>query len=232
MIVVALYLLYFFLRDGERLVDGMVRALPLGDERERRLFHRFASITRATIKGTFIVGAIQGALGGIAFAILGIRAAIFWGVIMTVISLLPAVGSVLVWGPAAIILMLTGSLVKGIVLLVIGIAIISTVDNVLRPVLVGRETRMPDWLVFVSILGGIAAVGLSGFVIGPIVAGLFITVWEMFVEEYGHVDRADPGLPEPVARPPAVEPPPVAPARVDPPEAPPAGEGPAIEQPL
>lgn len=188
MIVVSLYLLFFFLRDGDRLTAAIVRALPLGDVRERRLMSRFARITRATMKGTIIVAMAQGALGGITFALLGIPAAVFWGVIMTIISLLPAVGSGIVWIPAAIILALTGHVAKGIILVLVGALVIGMVDNVLRPILVGRDTRIPDWIVFISILGGLASVGLSGFVIGPVVAGLFLTVWEMFTEEFGPVD--------------------------------------------
>ncbi len=188
MIVVSLYLLFFFLRDGDRLTAAIVRALPLGDVRERRLMSRFARITRATMKGTIIVAMAQGALGGITFGLLGIPAAVFWGVIMTIISLLPAVGSGIVWIPAAIILALTGHVAKGIILVLVGALVIGMVDNVLRPILVGRDTRIPDWIVFISILGGLASVGLSGFVIGPVVAGLFLTVWEMFTEEFGPVD--------------------------------------------
>ncbi|MBX3145382.1 MAG: AI-2E family transporter [Gemmatimonadales bacterium] len=189
MIVVTLYLLFFFLRDGDRLTAAIVRALPLGDVRERQLMERFARITRATMKGTIIVAMAQGALGGVTFALLGIPAAVFWGVVMTVISLLPAVGSGIVWVPAAIILALTGQVAKGVILVLVGALVIGMVDNVLRPILVGRETRIPDWIVFISILGGLASVGLSGFVIGPVVAGLFLTVWEMFTEEYGPVDN-------------------------------------------
>lgn len=202
MIVVSLYLLFFFLRDGDRLIAAIVRALPLGDVRERRLMSRFARITRATMKGTIIVAMAQGALGGITFALLGIPAAVFWGVIMTIISLLPAVGSGIVWIPAAIILALSGHVAKGIILVLVGALVIGMVDNVLRPILVGRDTRIPDWIVFISILGGLASVGLSGFVIGPVVAGLFLTVWEMFTEEFGPVDDTSAPVAEPGAGPP------------------------------
>ncbi|MHB1328706.1 MAG: AI-2E family transporter [Gemmatimonadales bacterium] len=199
MIVVSLYLLFFFLRDGDRLTAAIVRALPLGDLRERQLMSRFARITRATVKGTLIVAMAQGALGGITFALLGIPAAAFWGVIITVISLLPAVGSGLVWLPAAIILALTGHVAKAIILVLVGALVIGMVDNVLRPILVGRDTRIPDWIVFISILGGLGTVGISGFVIGPVIAGLFLTVWEMFTEEFGQVDNtSSPGVGPPV----------------------------------
>ena len=194
-----LYLLFFFLRDGDRLTEAVVRALPLGDERERRLLTRFAEVARATIKGTLVVGLVQGTLGGVLFWVLGIRAAVFWGVIMTLLSLLPAIGSVLVWGPAALILLVSGEVVKGIVLLVVGTLIIGLVDNVLRPVLVGRDTQMPDYLVLLSTLGGLTVFGLSGFVIGPVIAALFLSVWEMFEREYGSKDDAAAAFDAPTA---------------------------------
>ncbi len=214
MIAVTLYLLFFFLRDGDRLTAAIVRALPLGDVRERRLMRRFARITRATMKGTIIVAMAQGGLAGVTFALLGIPAAVFWGVITTIISLLPAVGSGIVWLPAAIILIVTGHVAKGIILVLVGALVIGMVDNVLRPILVGRDTRIPDWIVFISILGGLASVGLSGFVIGPVVAGLFLTVWEMFTEEFVPDDTpaAEPEVPVEVA---------IAVVNVESPEAPP-----------
>ena len=191
--VLVLYLLFFFLRDGDRLIESLIRALPLGDARERRLFSRFAEVSRATIKGTLVVGAVQGALGGLAFWVLGLGAPVLWGVVMGVLSMLPAVGSFLVWGPAAIYLFATGAVGKGVILVVLGSLLIGTIDNVLRPILVGRDTQLPDYLILLSTLGGLTVFGLSGFVIGPIIAGLFVTVWEMFVEEFEALD--DPGTP-------------------------------------
>jgi predicted PurR-regulated permease PerM len=188
---IMLYLLFFFLRDGDRLVDGLIRTIPLGDERERFLFDRFAEVSRATIKGTFVVGIVQGFLGGLLFWILGLDAAVFWGSIMTLLSFLPAVGSSLVWGPAAVILIVSGSLAKGVILLVAGACIIGLADNLLRPMLVGRETRLPDYLILLSTLGGLTVFGLTGFVIGPVVAALFLAVWELFSQEYGGGPEAD-----------------------------------------
>lgn len=185
---VMLYILFFFLRDGHRFLDLIIRALPLGDDRERRLLDKFAEVSRATIKGTIVVGVVQGTLGGLLFWILGIASPVFWGVIMTVLSLLPAIGSALVWGPAAIILIATGSIVKGIILIAAGTLIIGLVDNILRPILVGRDTKMPDFLILIATLGGLTLFGISGFVIGPIIAALFLAVWEMFIEEYGEAD--------------------------------------------
>ncbi|MDX1532300.1 MAG: AI-2E family transporter, partial [Rhodothermales bacterium] len=188
--ILTLYLLFFFLRDGQRIIEALIRALPLGDARERMLFSRFAEVSRATIKGTLVVGVVQGTLGGLAFWVLGLPAAVLWGVVMTVLSLLPAVGSFIVWGPAAIYLLATGEIVKGVALIGAGAVIIGTIDNVLRPILVGRDTQLPDYLILLSTLGGLAVYGLSGFVIGPIIAGLFVTVWEMFTEEFAGADDA------------------------------------------
>jgi predicted PurR-regulated permease PerM len=182
MFFIMLYLLFFALRDGEELLDKVTWALPLGDHRERNLFAKFAEVGRATIKGTLVVGAVQGTLGGVMFAILGIQGATFWGVVMIFLSILPAVGAAVVWLPAAVILMAGGSFGKGFVLLVFGALVISVVDNILRPLLVGRDTKMPDWLILVSTLGGLTTYGISGFVIGPIIAGMFLSVWTMFGE--------------------------------------------------
>lgn len=212
MLAVTLYVLFFFLRDGERLVEGLVRALPLGDPRERRLLERFAAITRATVKGTFIVAAVQGTIGGVAFWGLGLGAPLLWGVMMGLLSLLPAVGSALIWAPAAIYLLAIGSWGKAIILVAVGVGGIGMIDNALRPILVGREAGMPDYLILLSTLGGIATFGLSGVVIGPVVAGLFLTVWDIFAEEFGPLDTGAPveARPPPPDEPPVSAPPPAA----------------------
>lgn len=181
---VMLYLLFFFLRDGVALLETIVEAAPIGDERERRLLNKFAEVARATLKGTLVIGLVQGVIGGLLFWILGIEGAVLWGVVMGLLSLLPAVGAAIVWIPAAALLLLTGEVVKGIVLLAGGIVLIGLADNVLRPLLVGRDTQMPDYLILITTLGGLTLFGLSGVVIGPIIAALFLAVWEMFEEEY------------------------------------------------
>ena len=190
-----LYLLFFFLRDGERILDAIVRALPMGDERERRLLEKFAEVSRATVKGTLIVAAVQGAIGGILFWIVGIDAALFWGVVMGVLSLLPAVGSTLVWGPAAIALLVRGEIWQVVVLVVGGTMVIGLVDNLLRPVLVGRGAKMPDYLILLATLGGLSVFGLAGFVAGPVVAALFLVMWDMFADEYAPLDSSAPPTP-------------------------------------
>ena len=182
-----IYLLFFFLRDGVKLLDGLIRVIPLGDRRERRLFAKFAEMSRATLKGTVIVSIIQGALGGVSLAIVGIDGAVFWGVVMTVLSILPAVGISIVWLPAAVWLFATGAVAQAVILISLGV-LIGFVDNLLRPILVGRDTEMPDYLILLSTLGGITAFGLSGFVIGPIIAALCVAGWEMFAVDFGEKD--------------------------------------------
>jgi len=179
-----LYLLFFFLRDGTALLETIVGAAPIGDARERRLLNKFAEVTRATLKGTLVIGLVQGGLGGLLFWLLGISGAVLWGVVMGLLSLLPAVGAAAVWVPAAGILLFTGEFLKGLILLACGSVLIGLADNVLRPLLVGRDTQMPDYLILVSTLGGLTLFGLSGVVIGPVIAALFLAVWGMFVEEY------------------------------------------------
>jgi len=181
---VMLYILFFFLRDGSQLVATLIRVLPLGDARERQLLAKFGEVSLATIKGTLVVGVVQGAIGGILFWALGLPAPVFWGAVMAVFSVLPAVGPGLVWAPAAIILLALGAYVKAIILIAGGVIVIGLVDNVLRPLLVGRDTQMPDYLVLLATLGGIAVFGISGFVIGPVIAAFFLVVWEMFADEY------------------------------------------------
>jgi predicted PurR-regulated permease PerM len=195
-----LYLLFFFFRDGDRILRAVIRAVPMGDRREERLMRKFAQVSRATVKGTLVVAVVQGALGGILFSLVGIQAAIFWGVLMGILSLLPAVGPALVWLPAAIILFATGGLWQGLVVVICGILIVSMVDNLLRPILVGRETHMPDYLVLVATLGGLTVFGIAGFVAGPIVAALFLVMWDMFADEYAPLDAPRPG-PPPLAAP-------------------------------
>ncbi len=179
-----LYLTFFTLRDGSGLVAQLARALPLGDERERLLFAKFAEVTRATVKGNLVVAVVQGSLGGIIFWILGIPAPLLWGVIMTLLSLIPMVGAGLIWGPVAIYLFATGSWIQGLVLIGFGAGVIGLVDNFLRPILVGRDTKLPDYLVLLSTLGGFVLFGINGFVMGPLLAALFVAFWEIFIRDF------------------------------------------------
>jgi len=188
-----LYLQFFFFRDGDRIVAGVARVLPLGDDRRQRLLAKFAQVAHATVKGSLIVAVAQGGLGAILFSIVGIQTAVFWGVVMAVLSLLPAVGAGLVWLPAAIILFAGGQIWQGVLVVLGGVFVIGLVDNVLRPIVVGRDTKMPDYLILISTLGGIAVFGLAGFVAGPVVAALFLVIWELFAEEYTSTAPQLPG---------------------------------------
>src|SRR5690606_9339558 len=187
-----LYALFFSIRDWQHILENGVRALPLAEARERRLMAKVAEVSRATIKGTLVVAVVQGLLGGITFGLLGIEASVLWGVTMGLLSLLPAVGPPLVWIPASIILIVTGSFWKGVILILVGTFVIGLVDNFLRPILVGRDTRIPDYLVLIATLGGITVFGIAGVIAGPLVAGLFLVVWDIFAEE--HANRSSGSL--------------------------------------
>jgi predicted PurR-regulated permease PerM len=177
-----LYLLFFLLRDGGQIFSAVSNSIPLTGGQKERFFDRFAVVAIATIKGTLVVSLVQGALGGLIFAVLGITGALFWGALMSMLAILPALGAAIVWFPAAVILALGGEWVDAVVLLLFGTLVISVVDNLLRPMLVGRDTKMPDWLVLFATVGGIATFGISGFVAGPVIAALFLVSWQMLGE--------------------------------------------------
>ena len=177
---VMLYLLFFLLRDGRALAARIRNAVPLNEEHKARLAGKFTTVIRATLKGNLMVAATQGLLGGLIFWALGVQAPILWGVLMAFLSLLPAVGAGLIWGPVAIYFFATGAMWQAFALTAFGIAVIGMVDNVLRPVLVGRDTKMPDYVVLISTLGGMTLFGINGFVIGPVVAALFMACWDLF----------------------------------------------------
>ncbi|MCV0383184.1 MAG: AI-2E family transporter [Erythrobacter sp.] len=199
---VGLYVLYFLLRDGQRIAPAIRDSLPLEPAVAQQLADRFAVVVRATIKGSVVVGLAQGALGAITFWIVGMPAAVLFGVLMAIFSLLPALGPAIVWIPVAIYLAVIGGWWQAAVVVASGVGVIGLVDNLLRPILVGRDTGIPDWLVLVTTLGGIATLGLSGIVVGPLLAGLFLTGWAVLREERGiapppPADRqaeADPAL--------------------------------------
>jgi predicted PurR-regulated permease PerM len=176
---ILLYAMFFFYTEGPGYLRTLLAYLPFSDKDNERLIHRFVSVTRATLKGTLLVGVIQGTINGLAFWIVGLPAPAFWGAVMIVLSLVPLIGGALVWVPAAAWLALTGGPVRALVLVVLCGGVSGTIDNVLRPRFVGRDTRMPDLLVFVSTLGGLGLFGVVGFIVGPLVAALFLTLWEM-----------------------------------------------------
>ena len=180
MLFIMLYTMFFFLMDGNKLIEKILLYLPLEDHDERRMLDKFTSVTRATLKGTAVIGLLQGVLAGAAFAVVGIHSPVFWGAIMAVLSFIPGIGSALVWGPAVIILAATGHLAKAIGLGVFCAAVVGSIDNFLRPILVGRDTEMHELMILFGTLGGIIMFGVVGVIIGPIIAALFVTVWEIY----------------------------------------------------
>ena len=181
-LTVMLYLTFFMLRDGYVMAAQIERAIPLRHDHRRAVLKRFTDVIRATVKGSLVVAILQGLIGGIIFFSLGIGGATLWGVTMGLFSLLPAIGTGIVWVPVAIYLLATGAIWQGVTLALCGFFIISSVDNVVRPILVGRETRMPDYIVLISTLGGLALFGFNGLVVGPVIAAAFLGAWEIFTQ--------------------------------------------------
>lgn len=184
--VIVLYTMFFFLMDGDRLLYYMLYYLPLNDEDETKLLSRFMSVTRATLKGTAVIGFLQGGLAGIALHVAGIPSALFWAVVMMLLSVVPGIGTALVWVPAVIYLIVGGEYLSATLVAAFCAIVVGTVDNVLRPKLVGNDTQLHELLIFFSTLGGLLLFGFMGFVIGPIIAALFVTVWDLYGYEFRH----------------------------------------------
>jgi predicted PurR-regulated permease PerM len=179
----SMYLLFFLLQDGASVGRRVRAAIPLLPDVKARLLDRFLAMVRAAVKGNVLVAIVQGALGGLAFWVLGVHAPLLWAVVMAFASLIPAVGAALIWVPVAIYLLAVGQLVQGLGLVAFGTLVIGLVDNVLRPILVGADTRMPDYLVLITTVGGLAIFGIHGFVIGPVIAALFLAAWQQLTED-------------------------------------------------
>jgi predicted PurR-regulated permease PerM len=188
---IMLYTLFFFIRDGDKFPGMAMRILPLGKGREKLLYDRFFVTARSTLKVTLIIGGIQGLLGGIVFFITGIEGALIWGLLMIIMAVVPVVGCSIIWGPAGILMLLTGHIWEGILILAFGVLVISTIDNLLRPILIGKDVEMHPLLIFLSTLGGIVLFGFSGFVIGPIIASMMLAIWEMYDEFFRKDPAAD-----------------------------------------
>jgi len=197
---IALYVTYFLLRDGRALTQRVEQAVPINRALFQQLIQEFASVVRAMVRGSLVVAAAQGLIGGIVFALLKIPAAPLWGTLMGVMSLIPAVGTGVVWVPVALYLLVTGSYVDALILTFCGVVVIGMVDNILRPILVGRETKMPDYLVLISTLGGIAVAGFNGLILGPIIAAMFLVVWNTGVASSRPEPHPEPS-PQPVENP-------------------------------
>lgn len=194
---IMLYSMFFFLISGPSLIEKIMGYVPMSPADKQRILEVGLSVSRATVKGTLIIGIIQGALGGLGFAVAGIEAAVFWGAIMAVLSILPGIGTTLVWAPAVVYLLLSGQTIAGIGLLVWSAGVVGTIDNFLRPVLVGRDTEMPDLLILLSTLGGLTLFGAAGLVLGPILAALFLTVLAIYSQVFGDWLSLDPPSEDP-----------------------------------
>lgn len=188
-----LYTMFFFLKEGPALLRTVLKYLPVAETDTDRVLERFVSVTRATLKGTILIGAAQGVLAGTAFWAAGIDSAIFWGALMTVLSIVPGIGAALVWVPAAVILAAMGHVWHAIGLALFCAVVVGSIDNVLRPILVGRDTQMHELLVFFSTFGGLLLFGAMGFILGPILAALFVAVWEIFATTFRR-ELAEPAV--------------------------------------
>jgi len=180
MTLVFFYTLFFFQIDGPKVVERILYYLPLNDHDERRMLERFTSVTRAMIKGTLLIGLLQGTLAGLAFGVAGVGNAVFWGIVMAVLSIVPGIGSAVVWVPASIMLIVQGHIVAGVGLLLFCGLVVGSVDNVLRPLLVGKDVNMHELMIFFGTLGGLFMFGMAGLLIGPLVASLFLTIWDIY----------------------------------------------------
>lgn len=184
MFSIFLYISFYLLQDGHTLICRILYLLPLDNESEGRLIARFTEVTRATLKGTLIIGGLQGLCGGIIFYLVGIDAAVFWGTLMAALSVIPAVGATLIWLPAGLLLLMNGLYVKGVLLMGLCAIVLGALDNVARPIMVGRDAKMHDVMIFLGTMGGLSLFGLPGFIIGPVIAALFITIWEIYGETF------------------------------------------------
>lgn len=205
---VMVYAMFFFFRDGPRIIEKIFYYMPLTTKDEELLLERLTSVTRATIKGTLVIGILQGALAGLGFWVAGIDGAAFWGTIMAVLSVVPGIGAALIWVPAVIYLFITGQTLAATLLLAWCAAVVGTIDNILRPALVGKDAKMPDLLILIGTLGGLFLFGPIGFIVGPIVCGLFLTVWDIYGTTFkailppvrsartGELERPEPTLEE------------------------------------
>ena len=177
---IMLYSMFFFLVDGPKMLTRIRGYLPLATDDSSRMLEKFVSVTRATLKGTMVIGLIQGVLAGASFAVAGISGAVFWGTIMAVLSIIPGVGTAVVWVPAVIYLFATKQIGAAIGVTLWCAIVVGTADNVLRPKLVGKDAKMSDLMILLGTLGGLALFGAVGIVIGPVIAALFVTIWEIY----------------------------------------------------
>ena len=174
--------LYYLFKDGSQLFGRVKEIVPLPCGQRDLLIQRFKDMIYATIYGGILIAMIQGFLGGLFFWILGLPSPIFWGTAMSLLSFIPIGGTALIWAPAGIILLIGGAVLKGLILLALGVFVISMVDNLLRPFFISAKTKIHPLLLFFAVLGGIQAFGLIGLVAGPLIATLFLTMVEIYTQ--------------------------------------------------
>jgi predicted PurR-regulated permease PerM len=177
---IMLFTMFYFIISGEDYLKKILYYIPLSNEQEALLLDKFVRVTRATLKGTLIIGAVQGTIGGVAMWVAGVSNTLFWGVIMAVLSIIPALGPAIVWLPAGLILIVQGNIAAGAGLIAFGVIVVGNIDNLIRPSLVGKDAQLPDLMILFSTLGGLALFGVTGFILGPVIAALFMTSWEIY----------------------------------------------------
>jgi predicted PurR-regulated permease PerM len=183
-LIVLLFALFYFLVAGQKAARRCLHLLPLPQKDRKLLADRALSTIRAVVKGTFVIGVIQGTVTGFSLAVAGVPGAAFWGLIAGLLSIIPGIGTPLVWGPAAAWLLATGEVIPGIALAVWGFIVIMNIDNLLRPWLVGRDAKLNDLMVLISTLGGLVMFGAIGLIIGPVIAALMSSVWYLYARAY------------------------------------------------
>jgi predicted PurR-regulated permease PerM len=174
-----IFTMYYFFKDGEQIYAVLRNALPLERRQAESVMTRTREVIDASVYGVLSIAIIQGVLGGLAFWVLGLPSAIIWAVVMTFLSMIPMLGSFVVWLPAAIYLAVTGHWTKALILVLWGTLVIGTVDNFLRPMLVGSRTRLHELLIFFAVLGGLSVFGVLGVVLGPVVVAITLAVFEV-----------------------------------------------------
>ena len=181
---ITFFCLYYFFKDGERLIKKFFKISPLKDHQERKLLNNFIAISRATLRGSLIIAVIQGGLTMLVLFITGVPSAILLGVIATLFALIPMIGTAIVWLPAGLIMLLLGNIWQGITIIAVGALVIGSIDNILRPYLVGNTASLHPLLVFLSTIGGIGTFGITGFLLGPVTVVLFLNLLDIYKEEF------------------------------------------------
>jgi len=186
--VVMAFTIFFLFKDGPGFIEKIRDYLPFSENHRNRLVSQIRDMIVSTIYGGVIVAIVQGILGGLAFAVLGVRSPVFWGCSMALMSFVPVLGTSVIWFPATLILLFQGAYAKGIALVLIGVLVISMVDNILKPLIIGGRTKMPTIIIFFTVLGGIKVFGLLGLIMGPLVFALFLSVFQIFKAIEGGID--------------------------------------------